>query len=84
LKMQLFKHRGYVDAYKYGLFAPPSWISVFLGQGLEQVGCDPYVQNISEQTAKNKLRELSALIKKKVNLMPSHSDFIADYCQSKM
>lgn len=84
LKMQLFKHRGYVDTYKYGLFAPPSWISVFLGQGLQQLNIDPYVQNIPQQAAENKLRELSARIKRKLDLMPLHSDFIADYCPSKL
>jgi len=83
-KMELFKHRGYVDTYKYGLFAPPSWISVFLGQGLEQQASDPYAYNTSQEYTENKLRELSASIKKRVELMPKHSEFVSDYCKSKM
>jgi tryptophan halogenase len=80
LKMELFKKRGYVDAYKYGLFAPASWVSVFHGQGLMQEAVDPYVYNLSEEKIIKELEALSHSIKQKLQMMPMHADFIADYC----
>jgi tryptophan 7-halogenase len=82
-KMEMFKRRGYIDTYRYGLFAPPSWISVFIGQGLIQQSCDPYVNNLSREVIDHKLRYLSDLVKRKVSMMSEHASFIADYCPSK-
>jgi tryptophan 7-halogenase len=84
LKMQLFTGRGYIETYRYGLFAPPSWISVFIGQGLCQEGFDPYIANLSELQIKNKLQELELIIQHRVGLMPGHAEFVADYCPSKV
>lgn len=83
-KMEIFKHRGHIDTYRFGLFAPPSWISVFVGQGLIQQSCDPYVNNLSREMIMHKLHELSDLIHRKVSLMSEHKNFIADYCPSKI
>ncbi len=83
-KIDVFKHRGHIDIYRYGLFAPPSWISVFLGQGLQQVNVDPYAHNLSLDEIKKKLHELSVSIKERVEIMPMHDEFIADYCPSKL
>src|SRR5205085_6422013 len=33
-KIEMFRHRGYIEHYKDGLFTPPSWLSVYLGQGI--------------------------------------------------
>lgn len=83
-KINVFKHRGHIDIYRYGLFAPPSWISVFLGQGLQQENVDPYAHNLSLEQIKKKLQELSASISERVQIMPTHDEFLADYCPSKM
>jgi tryptophan halogenase len=83
-KMELFKHRGHIETYKYGLFAPPSWISVFLGQGMAQGGIDPYAQQLPLDKVKDKLQELSVSIKRRVQLMPTHEEFISDYCPFKL
>lgn len=82
-KMELFKHRGHIDTYKYGLFAPPSWIAVFLGQGLMQNGIDPFAQQMAIDDVKNKFEELSGSISRRVKMMPAHEEFIADYCPFK-
>jgi tryptophan 7-halogenase len=82
-KINLFKHRGHIDIYRYGLFAPPSWISVFVGQGLKQTNIDPYAYNLSLEQVQQKMRELSTSIKNRVQIMPTHDEFIADYCPSK-
>lgn len=82
-KMELFKHRGHIDLYKFGLFAPPSWLAVFYGQGMTQQGVDPYAFNIPTEKVTDKLQELSTAIQKRVLLMPTHEEFVADYCRFK-
>src|SRR3546814_15860280 len=34
-KIDRFRHPGHVQAYRDGLFGPPSWQAVFVGQGIE-------------------------------------------------
>ncbi len=82
-KINVFKHRGHIDIYRFGLFAQPSWISVFLGQGLKQENIDPYAHNLSLEQVQQKLRDLSTSINERVQIMPTHDEFIADYCPSK-
>ena len=84
LKMEMFRLRGHIDVYRYGLFAPPSWLSVYLGQGMMQDNVDPYVNNIPVDYVKGKFQELSAAIRQRVELMPTHAEFIADFCPSKL
>jgi tryptophan halogenase len=79
-KIELFRHRGYVDVYRYGLFAPPSWISVFVGQGLTPTGFEPAARNLPLARVRDRLRELSGSIRDRVQLMPEHGRFLADYC----
>jgi tryptophan halogenase len=83
-KIAIFKHRGHVDSYKYGLFALPSWISVFNGQGLDQEGIDPFVFNTPVFDVNAKLDNLLADIKNKVMNAPTHEAFIANYCPAKL
>jgi tryptophan halogenase len=79
-KIELFRHRGYVDVYRYGLFAPPSWISVFVGQGITPTGFEPAARNLPLARVRDRLRELSGSIRDRVQLMPEHGRFLADYC----
>src|SRR3546814_8962077 len=39
-KIDRFRHRGHVQAYRDGLFGPPSWQAVFVGQGIEPRAAD--------------------------------------------
>ena len=40
-KMRLFHHSGVVEQYRDGLFTPPSWLAVYLGQGLRPEHYNP-------------------------------------------
>ena len=40
-KIEAWRARGYLLAYEFGVFLPPSWVAVMLGQGLVPQGCDP-------------------------------------------
>ncbi|KAA9130900.1 tryptophan 7-halogenase [Marinihelvus fidelis] len=79
-KMELFRRRGFIDRYRFGLFAPPSWISVFLGQGLSPAGHEPLADNTPLEDAIGRMRELQASIDSRVQVMPAHGEFVADYC----
>jgi tryptophan halogenase len=79
-KMALFRHRGYIDTYRHGLFAPPSWIAVYLGQGLEPESFEPFTRNVPLPAALEKMQQLSASIRDRVQTMPEHGRFLADYC----
>lgn len=81
-KMDMFRHRGYIDAYRYGLFAPPSWIAVFLGQGLQPDGFPPIANVIPLDEVMQEMQELPAFIRQRVQIMPEHGKFLADYCPS--
>jgi len=83
-KIEIFKRRGFIDSYKYGLFAQPSWISVFTGQGLKQQGFDPFALNLSIEDVNNQLESLFTEIKNRVVDVPTHEAFIADYCAAKL
>jgi len=79
-KMTMFRHRGYIDAYRFGLFSVPSWIAVFLGQGLQPEGFDPFTGNMPLASAVNEMQDLSSSIDRRVQMMPDHGDFLSDFC----
>jgi tryptophan halogenase len=79
-KMAMFRHRGYVDVYRFGLFAPPSWIAVFLGQGLEPESYQPIADKVPFDEALQEMENLSTSIAERVRAMPEHGPFLSDYC----
>ena len=78
--MELFRQRGYVQAYKDGLFSPPSWISVFNGQGILPVGHDRMAEAAPLDLVAEKLAELRERIAHAVAAMPAHDTTVGLYC----
>lgn len=83
-KIDVFRKRGYIDIYKFGLFSQPSWISVFTGQGLRQEGFDPFAMNVSLDDVNAQMQALLKEIDERVGLVPAHDKFLADYCPAKL
>jgi tryptophan halogenase len=79
-KMELFGHRGHIEQYKDGLFTPPSWLSVYMGQGLKPRHYHPSVDNVPLDRLVADLEELRGDIAARVEQMPSHADFLERYC----
>src|SRR5690349_16195863 len=79
-KIALFVHRGHVEKYKDGLFAPPSWLSVFLGQGLRPKHYDRLADNMELDATLSGLDSLRVSIGERVKAMPDHDAFVRDYC----
>lgn len=82
-KMELFRQRGYIEGYKYGLFSLPSWVSVFIGQNFYQQGFDPFCLGLSEPELVSALQSVSAKIINKLTDVPLHQEFIGSFCAAK-
>ena len=81
-KMELFRHSGVVEQYKDGLFTPPSWLAVYLGQGLTPRHYNPIADGMPLERLLGELEELHSDIRDRVEEMPKHSSFSARYANS--
>ena len=79
-KMETFKHRGHIHRYRDGLFAPPSWIAVYTGQNILPRNYDRQVDNMSTEAMLEKMREMQERVAVNVEVLPTHADFLRDYC----
>lgn len=82
-KMDLFRANGRIFREDEELFSEESWIQVMLGQGIIPQGYDPLVDVQSEAQIAQYLGNVENVIGKCVNVMPSHADFVAKYCDAK-
>lgn len=78
-KLDLWLSRGYVQRYEFGVFLPPSWIAVLLGQNLLPSSYDPRVDNLSINELVNTAQNMQKNIVKAVNTTANHYDFIKNY-----
>ena len=79
-KIEQFERRGHIPRYKDGLFSPQSWQAVFHGQDILARGYDRLADTIDDATLLQRMDELHHRIRASVEAMPSHADFIRDYC----
>ncbi|WP_374408577.1 tryptophan halogenase family protein [Pelagerythrobacter sp.] len=79
-KIERFRHRGYVQAYRDGLFGPPSWQAVLVGQGIVPRRADRLADVLPGDVLQRRLTELARTIAQAVEATPSHERFVADYC----
>lgn len=81
-KMELFKQRGRVVRTDGELFAEAGWLQVLYGQNLEPQGYDPLVDLLSEGEVGEFLGNISGVIGKCVEAMPSHAAYIEQVCKA--
>ena len=81
-KIALFRHSGIIEEYKDGLFSPPSWLSLFLGQGLVPDHYHPAADGQPDDRLISDLESLRADIRDQAEEMPGHERFVARYCQA--
>jgi tryptophan halogenase len=81
-KMELFRHSGIIESYKDGLFTPPSWLSVFVGQGLTPEHYHPFAEAQPLERMLRDLEELRLDIQERVEEMPKHASFVARYANA--
>ncbi len=76
-KIALFRESGHIEDYQLGLFSPPSWISVFVGQGLLPRGHQPLAQATPMTQVVSDLKAMREAIMQRVNEMPTHESALA-------
>ena len=81
-KIDLFKGRGRTFRRQDDLFTTNSWLAVMLGQGIMPLGCDPLSEAMSSQTRKRLIEHVRESVRRAVQDMPKHVDFIAANCAS--
>ena len=79
-KIDLFAANGRIFREDEELFSEESWIQVFLGQGIVPRGYDPLVDIKSEVQIAQYLGNIETVIRKCVDVMPMHSDYVARAC----
>lgn len=82
-KIQLFKESANSFHQEGDTFRPESWTQVMIGQGIVPEHYHEVARNIPDQQIKRYLIDLNAALKKRVDAMPSHQDFINTYCAAK-
>ncbi|MDO3382934.1 tryptophan halogenase family protein [Gilvimarinus algae] len=78
-KMRLFCERGVVEQYVKGMFLEPSWVAVYLGQGIVPENYHPAVDSMSEDELVQSLDRLKTEVQHHVELMSSHADSLNFY-----
>jgi tryptophan halogenase len=82
-RMSLFKENGYTWLDDVGLFRVDSWVQVMMGQGLMPERHHQGSRMLPTENLKEQMTALRKMIDKSVEQLPSHSDFIKQYCLAK-
>ncbi len=78
-KIDAFKERGHIVKYEFGLFLPPSWIAVMLGQGIVPDQYDPLVDRADPTKMLQQITELKNLTRQAAEATPDHAVFLQQY-----
>lgn len=79
-KIDHFTAHGMLVADGQELFANPSWIAVYLGQGIVPQQAPALAAMRSQVPVAERLAQVRAAMDEAVAAMPSHADFIARHC----
>lgn len=75
-KIALFKAQGRLQATGNALFKDPSWYSVFLGMGIEPEAHDPLIACTDIAQVESILFQVKGLMKKMVEGLPAHHEYL--------
>jgi tryptophan 7-halogenase len=76
-KIELWRQAGRVQKYTHGLFLEPSWIAVYIGQGIVPEAWDQRADSYEASALAGAMDRLRARIAEAVRRMPDHAGFIA-------
>ncbi len=79
-KMALFQTHGRISRELDAMFVEENWLFVMDGQGLRPKGHHPMADMLPSAELDAFLADTRSVIRKCVNAMPSHAQFIADHC----
>lgn len=75
-KMHMFKRSGHIQEYQHGLFLRPSWLAVYIGQGIVPTQFDPRLEAMTDHELNSFLNSIETEVETAVNEMGSHQQFI--------
>lgn len=75
-KIDLFRESATVEHYEQGLFAQPSWLAVYLGQGLSPQGWDPRVMSADQTPMVRTLEAMADRLRDLSQGAPEHREVI--------
>jgi tryptophan halogenase len=81
-KIEQYKKNGHIVRFKNEMFDYPSWFQVMNGQGLTPSGYNPFVDALSEQDLESAMNNISSVMRKSVDFMPSHQEYINKNCKA--
>jgi tryptophan halogenase len=79
-KIDLFKSHGRILREDTELFPAQSWLYVMIGQAIRPRGYEPTVDTLGDAAILNNLTDIRAVVKRCVDAMPSHQEFIDRNC----
>ncbi|MEL7283580.1 MAG: tryptophan halogenase family protein [Pseudomonadota bacterium] len=71
--------RGYVLKYEFGVFLPPSWIAVMLGQNLVPQAYDPRIDRFDLAGLRSRVSDIRDQTLGEVEATPDQIDFLTKY-----
>lgn len=83
-RIEMFRHRGYIEAYRNGLFSPPSWLAVYMGQDVVPSGYDRMADALPIDLLAEKLELLRLRIRDQVAALPTHEATLASFAPARM
>ena len=82
-KLELFRERGEARMLPGDLFSETSWFAVLYGQGLIPRSYHPVANALSEDELQLALARIRTAIRRRVDSLPSHADFIEGCCAAR-
>ena len=79
-KIDHFRAHGTLVAEPQELFANPSWIAVYLGQGIVPSRAPPLAHMREGVPVAERMAQIRKAMAEAVAAMPSHGDFVARHC----
>lgn len=73
-KIHLFREQGHIERYQHGMFLEPSWVAVYLGQGIIPHTYHPAVDTMEVTQLRQHLNAMRTAISTGVQAMPRHAD----------
>lgn len=77
-KLSAWNARGYIIKYEFGVFLPPSWVAVMLGQNLMPRGYDPRIDSMPANALIAKGQAVRKEVRDAVQRTPDHAAFIRE------
>jgi tryptophan halogenase len=76
-QIEVFRHNGRVVILDRDSFSEDSWLSLFLGLGLQPQGLDPLLAQVGEAPLRTHFQRLHAAIARTVDDMPDHAAYLS-------